>query len=168
MSKGQFGLLVHVKKIKNKKLLAYLSGRSPTFLATSVGSSNSSTPSFMVAFGTAHQGLSSEWRVPMFDHWHGFGGLFSFRPSFLSLLLEKIRKFSFYWFFNLILIIFIVICFAFDCNFFNSFLDLFMFFNFFSQHFIWFNFCIQFWSSFFLLIFFYPFLSSFMFFNFIP
>ena len=37
LSKGQFGLLVYVKKIKNKKLLAYPSGRSPTFLVTSIG-----------------------------------------------------------------------------------------------------------------------------------
>jgi hypothetical protein len=37
LSKGQFGLLVYVKKIKNKKLLAYPSGSSPTFLVTSIG-----------------------------------------------------------------------------------------------------------------------------------
>jgi hypothetical protein len=127
-----------------------------------------------------------------------FNELFSpffFSFSFLSLSLGKILKILFIWFFisNLIIVLFIVICFAFDAYeslffiqshpwtfisfnlyiqfgshyfyyyFFYFSLDLFIFFNFIPQYFILFYFCIQFWSPFFLLLF-YPFLDLFIFF----
>lgn len=148
LSKGQFSLLIYVKKIKNKKLLAYPSGSSPTFLVTSIGLLQWLNTIFYDGIRNSSQ-RSFQWVAcanvrPLAWFWWIF-----FFSSLICLFSpwKNTKVFFFIYVFNLVLIIFIANCFAFDACW--SF-----FFNFIPKHFIPFNFCIQFWSSFILLLFF--------------